>query len=105
MNKYYTIGKVEVPEDGDEVFAKSTQNKREQRYWIKRATTGPDAGHLLNPWGIHYQQGIDNKRVSSFMGKRRYEYSSVTADAFEMYLNFLETRNELYFRQAEREVN
>lgn len=100
--RYYVIDRKEVEADSDSVYAKSTTDRRGARYWIRQATSGPDAGHLLNPWGINFQQGVDDRRINAFMGKRRYEYMQVSQEVFDIYLNFLETKNELYYRQAER---
>jgi hypothetical protein len=69
---------LEIVEDGNRAFAKIENNK----YFIKKATSGPESGHFLNPFSIWYQK--------------------VNSTCFNLYLRFLETRNLAHYRNAER---
>jgi hypothetical protein len=107
MGKYYTLDAIEQAKNNDTSYAKTSvlsQAKDITTYWVKRATSGPEAGHLLNPLSPNYTDGVDNKRTEARLGKKRYEYTQVTESVFIAYLHFLRTRNELYYRQADREA-
>jgi hypothetical protein len=97
--KYFTIGCEQINNDTETVFAKQRNN----RYYVKRATYGPEAGKLANPFGTLYKVG-QSKTHENRTGKQQYEYSEVTKTVFDMYLKFLETHSEIYLRNAEREM-
>ena len=103
---YYTAGGKVAPNTDDEVvFAKKLWNGKYMVYWIKYATTGPDTGHLLNPWGMNFVLGVDTRRGAPHLGKKRYEFKQVSKEVFDMYIAFLETRSERYYRGAERALD
>ncbi len=73
-----------------------------ERYWLKRATSGAEAGKLYNPHSPAFEperQGRFNER----MGRSQYEFAKAGKDAFIIYLRFLVSGNLLHLRQAERE--
>jgi hypothetical protein len=71
------------------------------RYWVKRATAGPCAGALFNPHSPDYvPESLHRKWAHS--GRDNWEWSKVSADAFEAYLRFLRTGNGVHYRHAER---
>ncbi len=103
MNELYTVGGLAKADCAENlIYAKKVVTGRGTEYWVRHATTGPDAPHLLNPWGMHFSQGIDDKRVATILGKKRYEFKKVNEEVFKAYVIFLETRNERYYRYAER---
>jgi hypothetical protein len=71
-------------------------------FFVKFATAGPDVGHMLNPWGLYFQPG-DEVRYEKTMGRKRYEFKKVTDQVFDLYIQFLKTRNERQLRHAEKE--
>lgn len=103
-NKYYLADGKISEEDLSDAYAKKEVKGERYTYWIKRATAGPDCPHLVNPWGLHYDQAYE-KKYERYIGKRRYEYSQVPEEVFNIYLLFLKTRNERFYRQAERALD
>lgn len=101
---YLEYGKVSEV-DSNEAYAKKQLIKGRTTYFIKRATAGPECPHLLNPWGIHFQKGVDNVKWERLLGKHRFEYSVVPEEAFNLYIRFLATGNTLYYRQSERALD
>lgn len=72
-------------------------------YYVKRCTTGMDAGHLLNPNSI-WHKGGETKAFDARTGRNYYRYEKVNENCFKLYLRFLETKNPAYLRNAEREI-
>lgn len=101
-NYYFGIDGKGYDSDTNDVYAKKQWNGRYYEYYIRAATTGPDVPHLLNPWGMHFQVGVDDQRFEAFLNKRRYEYRKVNVEVFDIYISFLKSRNDLYYRAAER---
>jgi hypothetical protein len=59
-------------------------------------------GKLYNPIGL-YSEGNANKFVAKF-GKKTWEYKQVSQRVFELYTNFLRTKNIAWLNNAEREM-
>ena len=99
----YGLGGKEVDVDSSEALAKKSFDPATgvTRYWLKRATAGPDAGRLYNPQSPTFNADAA-KRVRNDMGRGQYEFRKATAEAFELYLRFLVTGNPTHIRQAER---
>jgi len=59
-------------------------------------------GNFIDPWGLSASSGasITYQRKS---GKAAYKYLRVSDFVFHTYLLFLETRNNLHYRKAQRE--
>lgn len=88
---------LEIVEEGPRSFAKM-ENKK---FFIKKATSGPESGHLLNPFSIWYDETV-KKSENPRMGKEVIQYQKVNENCFNLYLRFLETRNLAHYRNAER---
>jgi len=99
----YTIGAKKVKPDADNCVAKVATDLESgnSRYWLKRATSGLEAGRLFNPHGPGYT-AASAKRFWAETGKNQYEFRKATQESFELYMKFLESGNELHLRQAER---
>lgn len=100
----YGLGGEEVPADDPACLAKLSHDPAtgRSRHWLKRATNGPESGHLYNPHSPLFEPGGVN-RVVAHLGVGQYEFRPATEAAFDAYLRFLETDNTLHLRQAERE--
>lgn len=85
-----------------ETYARKRWNGRYWVYEVRHAISGPDTPHLLNPWGVNFRIGFDDKAQDLTRGKRKYEFRQVPEAAFQLYVTYLETRNELFYRNAER---
>lgn len=74
-----------------------------ETYFVKRCTTGMDAGHLFNPNSI-WNKGGETKAFDTRSGRSVYRYEKVTKTCFDLYLRFLFSKNPAYLRNAEREI-
>jgi hypothetical protein len=72
-------------------------------YFIKQATAGAGTGRVLNPWGLYYSAG-DEHKFEKEMGRKRYQFKKVNKEIFDMYIKFLETRNERHLLNVERNI-
>lgn len=68
------------------------------QYFIKIGTYGK----VFNPMGM-YSEGRHNKFLSK-AGKNEYSFTKVNQKVFDMYLNFLRTKNIAWLNNAEREL-
>jgi hypothetical protein len=59
-------------------------------------------GKVYNPMGL-YSEGKSNKFLSK-VGKQEYNFTKVNNKVFNMYLNFLRTKNLAWLNNAEREL-
>jgi hypothetical protein len=59
-------------------------------------------GKIYNPIGL-YSEGKSNKFLSK-IGKQEYNFTKVNSKVFNMYLNFLRTKNLAWLNNAEREL-
>lgn len=98
---YKELGK--LTEDTNGSYAKKCNyiNGRTE-YFVKVATAGAGIGKLLNPWGVYYKPG-DDTRYEKQMGRKTYEFKHVNQNIFDQYMKFLETKNQRYLLNAERE--
>jgi hypothetical protein len=86
-------------EDGTgDVLAKSITLGDNTRYFLKLGSHGK----IYNPIGM-YSEGTSNKFLSK-IGKKAWEFKSVSPRVFELYTNFLKTKNIAWLRNAEREM-
>ncbi len=86
-------------EDGTgDVLAKSVTLGSNTRYFLKLGSHGK----IYNPIGM-YSEGTSNKFLSK-IGKKAWEFKSVSPRVFELYTNFLKTKNIAWLRNAEREM-
>lgn len=81
------------------VVAKTIQyNDKPVRFYVK---IGPH-GKLYNPIGM-YSEGQNNKFLSK-IGRKEWEFKEVNQQIFNLYLNFLTTKNIAWLNNAEREM-
>ncbi len=98
---WYAIGGKVLQSDNSDAFAMKTGDGR---FYVKRATCGPDSPHLLNPWSTNFlpeHASKFDKRIGKFM----FQYFPVSQSVFDMYIRYLETQNVVYYRNAERELD
>lgn len=86
--KEYTI----YPEDRQEAYARKTNGE----YFVKRGRRG----RFFNPIGL-YTETDSNKET---MGRKEWVFDKVTQKVFNLYVDFLRTKNPAYLRNAEREI-
>lgn len=107
VNEYYTIfgkhdslndnGNPVISPHSEEVLAKATVGDK-KIYWVKVGSHG----RIFNPIGM-YSEGKQNK-FTSRSGKNEYEFRKVNKRVFDMYVNFLRTKNLAWLNNAEREL-
>lgn len=108
--EYYTIlgdhdfldsdGKPRANEENNKVVAKTvTTDNKPSRYYIKVGTYGK----IYNPIGL-YSEGNNTKFLSK-IGRKQFEFKEVNNNIFNLYLNFLTTKNIAWLNNAERELN
>lgn len=61
-----------------------------------------DHGKIYNPIGL-YSEGTSNKFISK-IGRKAWEFTEVSPKVFDLYINFLRTKNIAWLRNAEREM-
>lgn len=107
---YYTIlgdhdfldedGKPRANEENTKVVAKTvTTDNKPTRFYIKVGTYGK----IYNPIGL-YSEGNNTKFLSK-IGRKQFEFKEVNNKIFDLYLNFLTTKNTAWLNNAERELN
>lgn len=77
-------------------FAKKITTNNIDKFYIKVGTYGK----IFNPIGM-YSEGKNTKFLSR-AGKNEYQFKKVKKEIFDMYLNFLSTKNLAWFNNAER---
>lgn len=99
---YFGLNGTTWKEDCDASLAKKTSGKRTQ-YFCKFNTSGPEAGHLVNPWSMYMDEAVVFKNtVNAHTGKLLQEYREVTEEVFNLYVRYLSSRSDIHYRQAER---
>lgn len=78
-------------------YVKSSNNT--DSYFIKIGLYGK----VFNPIGL-YSEGKQNKFLSK-IGKNEYNFTKVNKKVFDMYVNFLRTKNLAWLNNAERELS
>ena len=87
-------------EENNKVVAKtSTTDNKPTRYYIKVGTYGK----IYNPIGL-YSEGHNAKFLSK-IGRKQYEFKEVNQNIFNLYVNFLTTKNTAWLNNAEREMS
>lgn len=105
---YYTIkGKEDTISDegfpllenglSEWVLAKEVVNEKTS-YYIKC----DDRGQLYNPYGMYAESHLTTR--SRKTGKPNYKFTNVKKRVFDLYLNFLKTKNKAWLSNAEREI-
>ncbi len=97
----YTEGAAEIDPASPRCFAKKSvdQATKTTRFFIKRATSGPESGSFYNPNSASFGHASMGRQPD---GRGAYEFRPVAQEAFELYLRFLMTGNTAYVRCAER---
>lgn len=106
--KYYTLigqhseideeGFPVVNKEGNSAFAKKMTNDGKTRFFIKVGTHGK----IYNPIGL-YSEGTSNKFLAR-AGKKAWDFKEVNSKVFDMYINFLRTKNTAWLTNAQREI-
>lgn len=106
---YYTIfgqhdfidssNRPRVKTDASNVFAKLIANQSGRKFFIKIGTYGK----VFNPIGM-YSEGQNNKFLSK-IGRQEWQFKEVNEKTFDLYLNFLSTKNIAWLSNAERELS
>lgn len=78
-------------------FCKEINN--EKQFFIKVGLYGK----VYNPIGL-YSEGKANKFMAK-IGKNEYNFTRVNQKVFDMYLNFLKSKNIAWLNNAEREMS
>lgn len=86
-----------ITEDESKAFAKKVY-RNQLFYYIK---TGPN-GRIYNPMGM-FSEGNHNKFLAK-LGKPEWKFTKVNHKVFDMYLNFLKTKNIAWLNTAQREL-
>ena len=80
------------------VLIKQTENDYHTKYFIK---IGVD-GRIFNPWGM-FSEGTQGQ-FNKILGKPEWDFTEVTEKCFEFYTKFLQSRNNSWLNNAEREI-
>lgn len=105
---YYTVfgSHSDIDTDGnplceskDKSLAYTKNFNNTKQYYLKIGTYGK----IFNPIGL-YSEGRQNKFLSK-VGKNEYSFTKVNSKVFDMYLNFLRTKNIAWLNNAERELS
>lgn len=76
----------------------STVDNHPTRFFIKVGTYGK----IFNPIGM-YSEGKNSKFLSK-IGRKEFEFKEVNQKIFDLYINFLSTKNLAWLNNAEREM-
>lgn len=86
--------------ENNKVVAKtSTTDNKPTRYYIKIGTYGK----IYNPIGL-FSEGNNTKFLSK-IGRKEFEFKEVNQKVFDLYTNFLSTKNQAWLNNAERELS
>lgn len=108
--KYYTLFGKHTDLDSDNnpltndfkksmAYSKHSDQSTEDQYYLKVGLYGK----IFNPIGL-FSEGRQNKFLSK-VGKNEYNYTRVNKKVFDMYVNFLRTKNVAWLNNAERELS
>jgi len=70
--------------------------KHNRRYLVKLG----ENGKLFNPYGP-FSEGMETKQR---VGRPTWKFINTTKTNFDQYINFLKTKNEVFLKNAEREI-
>jgi hypothetical protein len=87
-----------IAKDKKSALAYTKVINNEDQHYIKVGLYGK----IFNPIGM-YSEGRQNKFLSK-IGKQEYNFTRVNSKVFDMYLNFLRTKNVAWLNNAEREL-
>jgi len=95
LDSQFSNGNVNQAEDKSEAYAKVEILDGVPYYYI---LMGPQ-GAMFNPLGL-----LNTNTKKRTHGLNTWEFQRVKPKAFQLYLNFLRTRNQAYLTQAQREL-
>lgn len=108
ITNYYTIlgdhefidqnNRPRANKESKNVVAKSTSKNNLNKFYIKIGTYGK----IFNPMGL-FSEGKNEKFIAK-IGKKEFEFKEVNQKVFDLYLNFLSTKNLAWLNNAEREL-
>ena len=81
------------------VVAKSIETSTSKKFYIKIGTYGK----VFNPIGL-FSEGTNNKFLAK-IGRKEWEFKEVNQKVFDLYLNFLSTKNIAWLNNVERELS
>tara|TARA_R100000995_G_scaffold82725_2_gene57059 strand:+ start:469 stop:861 length:393 start_codon:yes stop_codon:yes gene_type:complete len=90
--------RVEDADKGAYIHAKEIVLDKSKRYYVKVGKHG----RLFNPIGI-YSEGSEYKK-SNHTGNKEWKLRKTNKKSFELYKNFLKTKNTAWLLNAEREM-
>jgi len=90
--------KPQVKKESSKVVAKSVSKNGNNKFYIKIGTYG----RIFNPIGL-FSEGKNEKFIAK-IGKKEFEFKEVNQKVFDLYLNFLSTKNIAWLNNAEREM-
>ena len=80
------------------MLAKCIAKSNTKKYFIKVGTYGK----IFNPMGM-FSEGKNEKFIAK-IGKKEFNFKEVNQKIFDLYLNFLSTKNLAWLNNAEREM-
>lgn len=93
-------GRPRAKEENNKVVAKASKiDDHAPRFYIKVGTYGK----IYNPIGL-YSEGQNSKFLSK-IGRKEFEFKEVNQKIFDLYVNFLSTKNLAWLNNAEREMS
>jgi len=90
--------KPQVKKESSKVVAKSVSKNGNNKFYIKIGTYG----RIFNPIGL-FSEGKNEKFIAK-IGRKEFEFKEVNQKVFDLYLNFLSTKNIAWLNNAEREM-
>jgi hypothetical protein len=106
-NYYTVLGKHDFLDENNNPRTKNEKNAyayskinndSDTQYFVKVGLYGK----IFNPIGL-YSEGKANKFLSK-VGKNEFSFTRVNQKVFDMYVNFLRTKNVAWLNNAEREL-
>jgi len=106
-NYYTVLGKHDFLDENNNPRTKNEKNAyayskinndSDIQYFVKVGLYGK----IFNPIGL-YSEGKANKFLSK-VGKNEFSFTRVNQKVFDMYVNFLRTKNVAWLNNAEREL-
>jgi hypothetical protein len=99
QQEYFDANNRPRTDNEEKALAKSVVvDNRSPKYYIKVGTYGK----IYNPIGL-YTEGHSEKFLAK-IGRKQFEYQEVNQKIFDMYVNFLTTKNSAWLNNAEREM-
>ena len=107
-NYYTVLGKHDFLDENNNPRTKNEKNAyayskinndSDIQYFVKVGLYGK----IFNPIGL-YSEGKANKFLSK-VGKNEFSFTRVNQKVFDMYLNFLKSKNIAWLNNAERELS